>query len=132
MVTAAKLTRLTHKKRYNCTEWQVAVPFEIPAPGGQSGNFWIQPRVQYLHKFFHPLVANLRIITTTIKSYCIILLVLPIPCLEKCHCSHVFTNLNPTIFKSWQFLRDPVKAENLINVILFSTFKGMKKNHVAT
>jgi len=35
----AKLTRLTH------TWWQRAVSFAVLAPGGQSGNFWIHPRI---------------------------------------------------------------------------------------
>jgi len=40
----AKLTRLAHKIRYNCAQWQRAVPFAVIALGGQSGNFWIHPR----------------------------------------------------------------------------------------
>jgi hypothetical protein len=37
-VMAAKLTRLTQK---------IEIPFEVLAPGGQSGNFCIHPRVSY-------------------------------------------------------------------------------------
>jgi len=33
------------KYRYNCTYWRRAVPFAVLAPGGQSRNFWIHPRI---------------------------------------------------------------------------------------
>jgi len=42
---AAKLTRLTHKIAIQLQLWQRAVPFAVLAPGGQSGNFWIHPRM---------------------------------------------------------------------------------------
>jgi hypothetical protein len=37
-----KLTRLTHKIAIQLHIWQRAVLFAVLAPGGQSGNFWIQ------------------------------------------------------------------------------------------
>jgi hypothetical protein len=42
---AAKLTRLTHKIAIQRTWWRRAVPFAILPPGGQSGNFWMHPRM---------------------------------------------------------------------------------------
>jgi len=42
---ATKLTRLTHKI---AIQLQRAVPFAVLAPGCQSGNFWIHPRI-YLY-----------------------------------------------------------------------------------
>jgi hypothetical protein len=42
---ATKLTRLTHKMAYSCTQWQRAVPVAVLAPGGQSGNFWTNPHI---------------------------------------------------------------------------------------
>jgi len=41
---AAKLTRLTHKIAIQL-HLVAAVPFTVLAPGGQSGNFWIHPRI---------------------------------------------------------------------------------------
>jgi hypothetical protein len=46
MVT--KLTRLTHKIAIQL-HVVAAVPFAVLAPGGQSGNFWIQPRLLQFH-----------------------------------------------------------------------------------
>jgi hypothetical protein len=34
------------QKRDNCTKWQRAVTFAVLAPGGQSGNLWIHPRIK--------------------------------------------------------------------------------------
>jgi len=42
---AAKVARLTHKIAIQLYLWQIAVPFAVLAPGGQSGNFLIQPRI---------------------------------------------------------------------------------------
>jgi len=43
---AAKFTRLTHKVAIQLHLYmQGAVPFAVLAPGGQSGNFWIHPRM---------------------------------------------------------------------------------------
>jgi hypothetical protein len=39
----AELTRITHKIAIQLH--QRAVPFAVLAPGGQSGNFWINPRI---------------------------------------------------------------------------------------
>jgi len=44
MVTAAKLTRLTHKMAIQ-VYLVAAVLFAFLAPGGQSGNIWIKPRI---------------------------------------------------------------------------------------
>jgi len=41
---AAKLTRLTHKIAIQL-HLVAAVPFAVLAPGGQSGNFWLHPRI---------------------------------------------------------------------------------------
>jgi hypothetical protein len=41
---AAKLTRLTHKI---AIQLQRVVPFTV-APGGQSGNFWVHPRNNFI------------------------------------------------------------------------------------
>jgi len=41
---AAKLTRLTHKIAIQL-HLVAAVPFAVIAPGGESGNFWIYPRM---------------------------------------------------------------------------------------
>jgi len=41
---AAKLTRLTHKIAIQLRQ-VAAVPFAVLPRGGQSGNFWIHPRV---------------------------------------------------------------------------------------
>jgi hypothetical protein len=41
---AAKLTRLTQKIEIQL-HLVTAVPFAVVAPGGQSGNFWIQHRM---------------------------------------------------------------------------------------
>jgi hypothetical protein len=46
-VMAAKLARLTHKIAiYSCIWSQRAVLFAVLAPGGQSGSFWIHPRIR--------------------------------------------------------------------------------------
>jgi len=39
----AKLIRLTHKIAMQLHQVADTVPFAVPAPGGQSGNFWIHP-----------------------------------------------------------------------------------------
>jgi hypothetical protein len=52
---AAKLTRLI--QQYNCTQWQIAVPFAVLTPGGQSGNFWAHPRM------------SLELMPLTVQSY---------------------------------------------------------------
>jgi hypothetical protein len=46
-VTAAKLTRLTHKVAIQLHLVVESVPFAVLAPGGQSGNVWIHPRIRY-------------------------------------------------------------------------------------
>jgi len=43
----AKLTRLTHEIVIQL-HLVTAVPFAVLAPGGQSGNFWINPRVVFV------------------------------------------------------------------------------------
>jgi hypothetical protein len=46
MIMAAELTRLTHKIAIQLhIVAESCVPFAILAPGGQSGNFWIHPRI---------------------------------------------------------------------------------------
>jgi len=40
----AKLTRLTHKIAIQLN-LVTALPFAVLSPGGQSGNFWIHPRI---------------------------------------------------------------------------------------
>jgi len=42
---AAKLTRLTHKIAIQLHLVADSLPFAVLAPGGQSGNFWIHPRI---------------------------------------------------------------------------------------
>jgi len=42
---AAKLTRLTHKVAIQLHLVPDSLPFAVLAPGGQSGNFWIHPRI---------------------------------------------------------------------------------------
>jgi len=42
---AAKLTKLTYKIAIQLHLVQRAVPFAVLAPGGQSENFWIHPRI---------------------------------------------------------------------------------------
>jgi hypothetical protein len=43
----AKLTRLTHN--IDTMHLVTAVSFAVLAPGGQSGNFWIHPRMILSH-----------------------------------------------------------------------------------
>jgi len=33
------------KLRYNCIWWLRDILFAVLAPGGQSGNFWVHPRI---------------------------------------------------------------------------------------
>jgi len=42
---AAKLTRLNHK---TAIQLDLVVPFAVLARGGQSGNFWIHPRIVFI------------------------------------------------------------------------------------
>jgi len=42
----AKLSKLTYKIAIQL-HLMTAVPFAVLAPGSQSGNFWIHPRVSY-------------------------------------------------------------------------------------
>jgi len=42
---AEKLTRLTHKIAIQLHLLQRVTSFAVLAPGGQSGNFWIHPRI---------------------------------------------------------------------------------------
>jgi len=42
---AAKLTRLIYKTEIQLDLMAEGLPFVVLAPGGQSGNFWIQRRV---------------------------------------------------------------------------------------
>jgi hypothetical protein len=44
---AAKLTRLTHKITIQMHLVAESLPFAVLAPGGQSGNFWIQPHILF-------------------------------------------------------------------------------------
>jgi len=41
---ATKLTRLTHKVAIQL-HLVTAVPFAVLAPRGQTGNFWVHPRI---------------------------------------------------------------------------------------
>jgi len=52
-VTAAELTRLTHKIAIQLRLVQRAVPFAVLARGGQSGNFWIHPRIKFMECYTH-------------------------------------------------------------------------------
>jgi hypothetical protein len=45
IVMAAKCIALTHRIAIQIHPVQRAVPFAVLAPGGQSGNFWIHPRI---------------------------------------------------------------------------------------
>jgi hypothetical protein len=51
-VMAAKLTRVTHKIAIQLHLMAESCTIEFFAPGGQSGNFWIHPRI-YAYKRTH-------------------------------------------------------------------------------
>jgi len=44
----AKLVRLTHEMAIQLQLVAEAGPFAVLAPGGQSGNFWIHPRINII------------------------------------------------------------------------------------
>jgi hypothetical protein len=46
---AAKITRLTHKIAIQLRQ-VAAIPFAVLAQGGQSGKFWIHPRITKCYK----------------------------------------------------------------------------------
>jgi hypothetical protein len=48
---AAKLTRLTHKIAIQLHLVAESCTICILAPGGQSGNFWIHPRIRILYLY---------------------------------------------------------------------------------
>jgi hypothetical protein len=53
----AKLTRLTHKIAIQL-HLVVAVPFALLAPGGQSGNFWVHPRISEYESYEYEFVRT--------------------------------------------------------------------------
>jgi hypothetical protein len=48
-VMAAKLPRLTHKITTKLHLVGESLSLAVLAPGGQSGNFWIHPRISYIY-----------------------------------------------------------------------------------
>jgi len=51
-VMTAKLTRLTHKITIQLSLVAESLPLGDLAPGGQSGNFWIHPRMSLTWNIF--------------------------------------------------------------------------------
>jgi len=67
---AAKLTKLTHRIVIQLHLVAESCTIAVLAPGGQSGNFWIHPRINYLFGHSTPPsaeVKNARSYTSTPK-----------------------------------------------------------------
>jgi hypothetical protein len=58
---AAKLSRLTHKTTIHLHLVTESLPFAVLAPGGQSRNFWIHPRMYSLFLIDDRLCPNSKI-----------------------------------------------------------------------